>query len=130
MCPAGLHCTSRPPPASMPLQCSKRLQLPTQAACHASPPPAFCVQACPGPCLFQRWPPKYRQAVRTLLCCALRGRQQIVHAAAVAGALASEQHQPEAPAAAPAAAALLASLPHEVLLRIAALAAAPLSAWQ
>lgn len=81
-------------------------------------------QACPALCLLPRWPDRYRHAVQALLCCAVRGRQQTMQAAAAAG---PDQQQA---AAAATGAALLASLPHEVLLRIAALAAAPLSSWQ
>ncbi|PRW39088.1 alpha beta hydrolase [Chlorella sorokiniana] len=88
-------------------------------------------QACPVPCILPRWPLKYRHAVQALLCCALRGRQQASNPAA-AGQPAAEQQQEQQQQHGTETfhAALLASLPHEVLLRIAALAAAPLSAWQ
>ncbi|PSC72007.1 transcriptional regulator [Micractinium conductrix] len=67
-------------------------------------------QASPA-ALLPHWPASYRAAVQALLCVARRGRSSGAAEEQASGA------------------ALLARLPHELLLRAAALAAAPRSAW-
>ncbi len=93
-----------------------------------------CPQACPS-ALVPYWPTRYRSAVQTLLLCVRRGRATAAptpeageqpHAAAATGGSAgchggSQQD--------PVSARQLAQMPRDVLLRIAVLAAAPLSAW-
>lgn len=89
-------------------------------------------QACPS-ALLPHWPPCYRTAVQSLLLCARHGRHPlpVLDAPAQHPALPAEQAQHAQQAAAPVPpCALLALLPEEVLMRVAVLAAAPLSSWQ
>lgn len=120
----------------------------TLRAAHQQPNPVAepiqhalsgALQPCPAP-LLPHWRPSYRAAVQTLLCAARRERSAqttpLAHSkqgfggcgraesTALQAQPASDIHGAGAPVA-----ALLGSLPHEVLLRIAVLAAVPLSIW-
>lgn len=93
-------------------------------------------QACPF-AIVPHWPTAYRSAVQALLLCARRGRTAAALlleiggqcSSANAGSADSRSVVQASSQAEPPCAGQLALLPHDVLLRIAVLAAAPLSVW-
>ena len=113
-------------PASAACPCPPRGE---QTLTSLSPP---LLQSSPAD-LAAAWPPRYRAAVRALLCAAHRSRARAAEQAAVAEAAAVEEDNVStekllqtSPSGGH---SLLLLLPAELLLRVAALAAAPLSAW-
>ena len=121
-------------PASAACPCPPRGE---QTLTSLSPP---LLQSSPAD-LAAAWPPRYRAAVRALLCAAHRSRARAAEQAAAATvAVAAEAEAVEEAGISPPGTSLsgeqslslpspLLLLPPELLLRVAALAAAPLSAW-